>query len=343
MINTYFYIFVVPVILLINFILKKNKFLLNYTGQEHQTYTIKDQIPLSGGLFILVFFMINYESLGSDLFFYLFFFSLGLFADLNVVKSPTHRFICQILFIILFVIYLNISIEDIRINFVNLYLQNYYFNIFFVSFCFLVLVNGSNFIDGNNGLSIGYFCIIFFNIINLNNNEIVLFENSLLLSFLIILIIILFFNFSNKLYLGDNGVYLLSVYTGYTLINLFNNNPNISPYFIVNLLWYPAFEILFSMLRKLKLKHSPMKPDTLHLHQLLFFYYVKKLKLKKNISNSATGFTINIYNAIILYVSSISAHHTNLQILFIAISTLIYLFSYLSLLKIKNSLFNKKL
>ena len=87
MINNYFYIFIVPLILLINFILKKNKFLLNYTGQEHQIYAIKNRIPLSGGLFILVFFIINYESLGFNLFFYLFFFLLGLFADLNVVKS----------------------------------------------------------------------------------------------------------------------------------------------------------------------------------------------------------------------------------------------------------------
>ena len=47
MINNYFYIFIIPAILLINFILKKNKFLLNYTGQKHQTYTIKNQIPLS--------------------------------------------------------------------------------------------------------------------------------------------------------------------------------------------------------------------------------------------------------------------------------------------------------
>ena len=57
------------------------------------------------------------------------------------------------------------------------------------------------------------------------------------------------------------------------LIKIYNFNNTISPYFIVNLLWYPAFEILFSLIRKVKNKFSPMIPDTMHLHQLIFTLY----------------------------------------------------------------------
>ena len=43
-------------IFILNFILKKNNFLLNYTGQSHQTYNQGQNIPLTGGIFILIFF-----------------------------------------------------------------------------------------------------------------------------------------------------------------------------------------------------------------------------------------------------------------------------------------------
>jgi len=42
-------------IYLINFFFKQNKFLLNYTGESHQKFTGKKNIPLSGGILILIF------------------------------------------------------------------------------------------------------------------------------------------------------------------------------------------------------------------------------------------------------------------------------------------------
>ena len=89
------------------------------------------------------------------------------------------------------------------------------------------------------------------------------------------------------------------------MIDLFSQNKDISPYFIVNIFWYPAFEILFSLIRKIKSKYSPLMPDASHLHQLLFFYFQKKINLRKSILNSITGVSINIYNGLILYFASI--------------------------------------
>ena len=151
-----------------------------------------------------------------------------------------------------------------------------YFNNFFVLFCFLVLINGSNFIDGNNCLATGYFTIIFISLIYLHLNGYLSYESKLLINFLILLIILLIFNFFNRIYLGDSGIYLLSLFTGFLIITLSKNNPELSPYFMANLLWYPAFEILFSFIRKLVFKFSPMFPDTFHFHQLLFYILSKK-------------------------------------------------------------------
>ena len=35
---------------------------------------------------------------------------------------------------------------------------------------------------------------------------------------------------------------------------------------------YLAFEILFSMVRKISQKFSPMQPDTFHFHQVVFAF-----------------------------------------------------------------------
>ena len=44
------------VIILINYFLKKNNLLANYSGENHQKFLGKKTIPLSGGLYLLVGF-----------------------------------------------------------------------------------------------------------------------------------------------------------------------------------------------------------------------------------------------------------------------------------------------
>ena len=265
--------FLIVIIIFTNFIFNSKNFLLSYTGLKHQIYIQQNKIPLSGGFILLIYFLLNHNDQNIILTFCIFlFFLIGLIGDLNLFKTATFRLMIQIILIIFFVASLNISIIDLRVGFLNKILDNFYLNIFFVSFCFLVLINGSNFIDGCNGLAIGYYLIIYFFIFYLIKNQILVSEIDLFLSLIFCLLILLIFNLLNKLFLGDNGIYILSIITGYLLIEIANLNNYISPYYIMNLLWYPAFEILFSMLRKIRLNFSPMEPDTNHLHHLLFFF-----------------------------------------------------------------------
>ena len=240
--------------------------------------------------------------------------------------------------LLFFLIYKDIAVYDVRIDWFNFLLTNYFFNLFFVLFCFLVLINGTNFIDGNNGITLGYFSIIFVIIINLLNKNLIIYEEDYLIPILIILIILLIFNLFNQLYLGDSGAYLLSLFSGYLLIDIFNQNQNISPYFIVTIFWYPAFEILFSLIRKIRSKYSPLIPDTFHIHQLLYLFYLKKINLEKKILNSITGVTINSFNGTIIYFASLNIYSTKFQILFLATSLFFYLLTYYILFKFKNDL-----
>ena len=177
-------LFLILSIIIINFICKKKNILSNTTGQIHQIYNQSHQVPLSGGLFLFTYFCYNYIYFDIILIFYLtIFFLLGLFTDIALIKSPTYRFLFQILLLIFFIVNLEIVIHDVRIELINDLLKNYYFNIFFVLFCFLVLINGSNFIDGNNGISLGYFLIIFLLIFNLSDKELIFYDVALISSF----------------------------------------------------------------------------------------------------------------------------------------------------------------
>ena len=108
-------------------------------------------------------------------------------------------------------------------------------------------------------------------------------------------------NISNNFFLGDSGSYLLGSFFSIYLIYLYELNSHISPFFIVLLLWYPSYETLFSMIRKKILNRSSMKPDSNHLHQLIFFI-IRKNYLKKTYSaNVVTANIINLYNIIIFF------------------------------------------
>jgi len=95
------------------------------------------------------------------------------------------------------------------------------------------------------------------------------------------------------------------------------------------LLWYPAFENLFSILRKTNFKKSPILPDTNHLHQLIFSYLKKKHSSFK--ANNITGISINIYNGVIMMIALSNPSYTQLQIILIIVNLSVYTFFYMRL------------
>ena len=315
------------------YLCKKNFFLLNQSGDKHQVFVGKISAPLIGGVIIFfLIFVFNFNNL--DLFFVYIFsiFIIGLLSDLKKLNSPALRFMLQIFTILLAVYFSNIIIVNTRLNFLDQLLDNYYFAIIFTSFCILIIVNGTNFIDGVNSLVIGYYIIICLSLLFLEQKGFTLLFNYPLQLIITFLIILFFFNLFNKLYLGDAGAYLLGFLFSIELINFYMQNITISPFFIILLLWYPAFENLFSILRKMNLKRSPINPDTNHLHQLVYAYLVKK-NFTQLSANNITGIAINAYNAFVVIISLMNPSYTILQIILIIVNLLVYTFLYMRLFK----------
>ena len=314
------------------FLCKKRNFLLNKSGDSHQEFSSHITTPLIGGIIILCsIFFFNLYNLNLFFIFISAIFIIGLLSDLKKMNSPTLRLTLQLFIIISAVYSSNIILIDTRLIFLDYLLNNQYFAILFTSFCILIIVNGTNFIDGINSLVIGYYIIISSVLLFLQHKGFILSLNYSPNLLLMCLIVLYFLNLFNKLYLGDAGAYLLGFLFSVELINFYSQNI-ISPFFIILLLWYPAFENLFSILRKTNFKKSPIDPDTNHLHQLIFSYFIRKNLTSFN-ANNTTGLLINIYNVIIVMTSLIDPLNTELQIALIIINLLVYTFLYMKLFK----------
>ncbi len=326
-----------PTIFLINYLINKTNFLLdNKKSSFHKAFIEKETNPaFSGGIFILISLMvlIPNSEINFKIIIFLIFLT-GFLSDINILKSANLRFLIQIFLIIFSVVILNSFVQSIRWEFLDNLLNNYYFNLFFTSFCILILINGTNFIDGLNTIVIGYYLLILIfisNFYSLDDNY--LFNYEFITYFSVILISILILNAMNLLYLGDSGAYLISFIIGILLIDLSNNTQNISPYYIVNLLWYPAYENLFSIIRKLRNKKSALKPDNLHLHQLIYLFLKKNIKFAPKIINTLTGITINSFNFFVFLTAANYYSNTIAQVIISFIVLTIYNLVYIVLKK----------
>ena len=308
---------------------KKFKLFPNFTGEKHQFFLNEKKIPLIGGiLFLILSIYFFYEKNLIFCFTIFFIFSLGFLSDIGIINSPKIRIFFQTLIITISVYFLDIHISSTRISILDKIIEIRFFGTIFCIFCLMILVNGSNFIDGLNGLLLGYFLIILFILTKLDLINLFLYEKDLLNFLFLLLIILLFFNFLNFFYLGDGGSYSIGLVLGFLLISIYNISNsvsnNISPFFIVLLLWYPCFENLFSIIRKNKLKNSPIIADDKHLHQLLFFYIQKKFFKENLISNNFSSILINTYNFIIMLIASTDIYSSNLQSLLVVVNVVIY-------------------
>ena len=320
------------------FICKKNNILLDYKLEKHKRFSTNLKSYSIGGI-LLLFFLFYYFIFISQNSLILFLFSsiflIGLLSDLKKLNSVSLRFFLQLILIVYFVQLNGIEITSTRINFFDNILDNNIANVLFVTFCLMVLINGGNFIDGLNGLILIYYLVISL-IIFLNFNAFIL-DEQFLLNLILILTIILLLNLFGFLYMGDSGSYLLSIMIGVYLITFSKNNIAISPYLIILLVWYPCFELLFSIIRRSSKEIKTYKPDTNHLHHLTYKFFKSKIVSKNNlILHFIASSTINLYNLISFLIAINFIYKSSVLIVIILINIILYLIVYNSLIKRNN-------
>ena len=316
---------------ILNLLLKKKNILLhNSFGFKHKEPKIKN-IVLSGGIFFVTSFIIisffNNFIFMNYFFFVLFFLILGILSDVNFKISPQQRLLVMLIISFFIIINAQLFIDNVGIKLLDIFLQINIFSIIFSSLCIVILVNGTNFIDGKNGNVVAYYFLCFISLIyQLNLIEEANVEAYILQLMSLPLIIFYVFNLLNRNYLGDNGSYFLSSVTALITINLFINY-DISAFYLINLFLYPIIEVLVSFVRKIYNKSSPYSPDKLHLHHLIGEIVLKNKFLKKY-ENNISSLIITIILFLFFIQINLDINDKLAQIKLTSIFCFMYIFVY---------------
>ena len=242
--------------------------------------------------FIVIYLVIN-EFKSGPFFLIIIFSSIVIF--LTIIEDIKHFLSAKLRLVILFIIsffyVLLAELPIIKIASIIIDDQNNIFFYFLYILSLMMIMNGFNFIDGLNGLSSFNFVTIFISIFFLAN----LYQDEEIKNWSIFLILLsLFFLVLNfpfgKFFLGDSGSYLYAFLSGSTVIMLFERNSKLPTLLALLILAYPVTEIVFSIARKSLKKLSPMEPDNLHIHQLIYNKLNGDKKFRNNLASLLMAF-----------------------------------------------------
>lgn len=164
----------------------------------------------------------------------------------------------------------------------------------FTFFSVLLLINSINYLDGTDGLLIGYTItsLAYFYFLGVKEGE----NFFIFLILIYVLIICLIFNFLKlntgfKSLLGDAGSLFLGFFLSFTIITLYQSF-NIHPAFLVWSCWLPIYDFLHVTINRFKNKINVSQPDKTHFHHyVLNNFFGNQIK---------TFLLINIINIIVI-------------------------------------------
>ena len=272
-------------LIFLNFIIflkidKMSVFINLYDIPDNKLKKHKSSTPLLGGIIFflnllliiflnylldlnIIFLQTTFQNYFVIIFLIISFFSMGLIDDKYKLK-PEKKILFSIIFLIISLILNNdLLLIDLNSSFYKkIFLNN--FNFVFTIFCIIILVNAINFYDGINGQSIILFLISFIFLAYRSPNFI------FYLIICSLLIFILFLNLSNKIFMGDNGIYLLSILLSICLIYEYKEFKSIL-YIeeIFFLLILPGYDLVRLTSTRIAKGKNPFYGDRNHIHHLL--------------------------------------------------------------------------
>ena len=283
MINFYLIFILLNLIIFLN-IKKVSKFVNIFDVPDKKLKTHIKKTPLIGGTILLINILVlmtyqliflkeflffekghfKIKDIASILILILSFYFLGFYDDKHNLNPLKKIFLSIILVIISITLNKELVILNFSLSFYDskIFLEN--FSLIFTVFCFIVLMNSLNFYDGINGQSCIYFLIVFsYLLISTKRYEFYSF-------LLIILFFLLILNLKNQLFLGDNGVYVLSIILSTSLIyehNIYQNIIFADEIFMLLLL--PGLDLIRLTTTRLLKSKNPFYGDRDHIHHLL--------------------------------------------------------------------------
>tara|TARA_Y100000992_G_C21272699_1_gene497831 strand:+ start:2905 stop:3900 length:996 start_codon:yes stop_codon:yes gene_type:complete len=269
--------------------------------------------PLVGGICIFATILIAlisifFESLISTnkliiyLLFYIIFFVVGLWDDAKTLSPKIKTLIIIVTVISLIPFESGFVIKELIFKSTNKEINLGNFSFLFTIFCIFSLYNALNFIDGYNGSATSI--IIFWTFFLLIKNP-----NLLYLFLIFSMILIFFYNVRGKIFLGNSGTSILSIFFSLSIINDYNIVQNLYAEEIFFILLFPGIDMIRVTAERIIKKKKIYYADKTHFHHYL---------IKKNVNYIWQSiFILTIMPLIIFYI----IENINLTILF---SLLIY-------------------
>ena len=294
-----------------------------------------------GGISILSYIIIwnkSSDAITTIIFFSFLVFLIGFIDDMSQKFNFRIRLILLIFSISILLLFndqLNINYQNF--NLIQSFEYAYYLALIFSIIGLLICINGFNFIDGLNGLTLGTGIIILshysFFAINYSSTTLYL---SIAIIFSMIPLFLVNISFG-KIFAGDGAAYCIGFLVGAIGIMLFNQRI-LEAFHVACILFYPAIEVIFTFIRRIVKKRNPFKPDQLHLHTLMYTvikYYIniRAIRIKNKHLNSIVSLAIIVFIAFIniLIINFIDLIDFKLLYLLLNLSyLLIYYFLYRS-------------
>ena len=148
------------------------------------------------------------------------------------------------------------------------------FGVLLTVFSVLCLINAINFIDGIDGLSASMVAISIISLLIFSLLEGNLYFNEFINVFILVLFFFIFFNLGfikkYKIFLGDAGSTTIGFILAWILIYCtFPEHRIIHPVLAIWCITLPIYDFLAVIIRRVKLKINPFKPDKKHIHHLI--------------------------------------------------------------------------
>ncbi|MDR2081083.1 MAG: undecaprenyl/decaprenyl-phosphate alpha-N-acetylglucosaminyl 1-phosphate transferase [Campylobacteraceae bacterium] len=248
----------------------------------------------------------------------------GLIEDFRGTLSPKKRLLIQSLSAVAGMVLFNAMIFDVGISWQFPIVVSMLFTMFAV----VGSINAVNIIDGFNGLASGI-CIMV--LTSLCLCAYMVGDTQILYVSLIVLgAAVGFFvlNFpKGKIFLGDGGAYFLGFCIVEIAILLSQRHEQVSSWFVLCIMIYPVYEVLFSAYRRKRKGLSPLHPDKMHLHTVIFRKITK--------SNYKTSVLVWLLAAPFVFIPLLYMWHTKLLAATVLMFILLYNLIYFRLVKLR--------
>ncbi|MDF2953014.1 MAG: UDP-N-acetylmuramyl pentapeptide phosphotransferase/UDP-N-acetylglucosamine-1-phosphate transferase [Thermodesulfobacterium sp.] len=266
-------------------------------------------------------------------------FLVGLFEDITGILHPKIRLIILAFSSVLAFFFLNAKITRVDLPLADTLLKFAFVSLAFTVFALVGISNAINIIDGFNGLasmvSMMIFMAISYVAYKLGDYEIA--TLCTVSTFALLGFFLLNYPFG-LIFLGDGGAYFTGFLIGISVVLLVYKHSEVSPWFALTVNIYPVYETLFSIYRKKILrKLSPMQPDGLHFHMLIYKILIKRfLNLyAPEVRNPLTSVFLWIINALAIVPALLFWNNTNFLILCCIFFSVFYTYLYWKIIKMR--------